>query len=314
MANQKTNEVLIDVRRAVKTLATDLLTAFGKAVWLIVSYFWVCWWAVEPRQRFIIKLSARGILLFASIHFVIEVVAMLLDWKFLSIIHLPFYAKAVILAVAFYAFISKLMEIREGINESFIAVTVSSIFEEIAGLDFTEKESQVKRLEDIIGKILMGFGTLFREKLHVRMSVMLPVSSGDGKKLKTAYFKPDNSEFQLDLELAPGEGAAGKVFLSGALIYIPAIKYLQGIKMVRGSQGSYFLSLESLAYLPINMQKFSSLVCVPIVTSTGTQGVLNIDSRRLNAFSLKDFYVAYGAASAVAVVLDKYSSVVNNEL
>lgn len=290
-----------DVGRSVKLEIQELFASLGKATWTIRSYFSILWWSIrEPFRRFF-KESATIVLLIASFHFFAEVVATFFNQPILSI-HLPTSIKVTIVVLAIWMIHHRLNEFKHDDQSSVFAENIARIFGEIAALDFAGTENiRQQRLRDFIEKTLLAFMHIFRKKCTVRLSIML---LSDNKKLKPIYFIPDSSVFDLTLELAPGEGAAGKAYGSGHIIYIPAIKYRQGIAVKRGDE--YSFSLENLAYLPIEKANFKSLICFPIATSTGISGVLNVDSNKQNIFGVSDFNYGYVAASVIGMALDKY--------
>lgn len=296
-----------DVFTQIKAELIEVYRRFITAIWLIRSYLYLLWWTrTTASGRQVIAASATTVLVLASLLFLAEVLATFYGSQILPT-HLPDWAKVVISVMAAWMVWHRLKEFKHQDRESVFAVNVANIVGEIAALDFLGDEaSRMRQLNDFIEKVLLAFRNIFRKNSDVRISVMLPAKN---QKLKTVYFKPDDATFEMDLELESGEGAAGKAYKSESLIYIPSIKYLHGIAIRRGAE--YSFSLESLVYRPIRMQKFMALVCVPIVTSTGVTGVLNVDAPKTNAFGLMDFDFGYVAASVIGMALDKYRNTSN---
>ena len=267
--------------------------------WLLLCYSYILWWTVRTTVRRAVKGSIIVVLLIASVILFLEFLAAIFGKK-IEGIELPGWAQLLILALALIMVLHRFGEWREFREESVFAKTIVNLFEEIALLDFTSPDQEVNRrnLSQFVNKALAAFLDVFKTKRHPRLNVMLTNAKG---ALTIAFFVPDNDPYPDGISFAPGFGGAGLALARAHAIYFPATRYRHGISVIGGEY-----DLMDSVYEPLPEEEFKSVICAPIRVRKAAVGVLNIDSRKQNAFNFNDLDIAQVAAGVLGLAFDRY--------
>jgi len=122
---------------------------------------------------------------------------------------------------------------------------------------------------------------------------MVPQPDG---KLRMVYLFPVGTGYDPAISFEPGEGGAGYSYAQNAVVYVPSIKYKHGIIVKPSSNDdAIHYGLKRRIYMPIakEYEVYESILCLPItsVRANGTIGIMNIDSRRRDAFNIDDIHL-----------------------
>jgi GAF domain-containing protein len=128
---------------------------------------------------------------------------------------------------------------------------------------------------------------------------MLP---DEGNLLRIMFVEPADAEYDRGLSFRPDRGGAGIAYARGVTIYFPAVRFRHGI----GITDEAYQLLPS-AFEPSTRDRFKSVICTPIRCGSSLFGVLNVDSRRRNAFNIVDVQIARVAASAIGMAIDRHN-------
>ncbi len=281
-------------------LLGNLLETARRVGWLCVCYGYVVWWGISDDISRAITTSARWVISVGALILFYELAATIFGAQ---VHHLPGWASGIVLACAAGLALHHVHEWESSRKESVFAVTVATLFGEISGLDFSEGDEAHKDFiqREFIEKILGAFGAVITSKASPVMGVMLPEDRGGVDFLRVDTLVPADETIDSTFELEEGKGAAGTAYRDGITIYVPAIRYRHGISLGPSST----VGLCELVYEPTLKQPFKSLLCVPLHRSRAAAGILNVTSRRQNAFRSFDIQVALVAASAISMVLDR---------
>jgi hypothetical protein len=298
----------------------DIFQVFRELVWYIVCTIYIVLWGINQERRRAIKLTAV-ILLSSSIAFVFEAVTMLFKDR-ISEIPLPRWLKVAIVILALVMVRHRWKEMRSHERAAIFAIQLANLFDAMAGLKLVTgaKADRKKNLDDFITMVLIAFVKVFespsrwewrRKRAEPKMSLML----ADNEALQIFYHYPLGDHYDIELRLKPGVGCAGIAFQQKKAVYIPAVKYKQGIIITTPSEylaGKKY-SMAKRAYFPAKLQPFKCILSVPVRTKQlpddAVRGVLNLDSTKQNAFGDFDFDMSYVAANAIGMALDIYESV-----
>jgi GAF domain-containing protein len=198
----------------------------------------------------------------------------------------------------------RLKEWRNLRQESAFASTIAELFQEVVQLEVIKgaETNNQEVLQDFIRKVLVAFRGIFHSKGNAQFNIMVP----DGETLKLSLAEPADAVY-LGKSFAPGSGGAGTAFQKKVTVYFPAVRYRHGISVIyehhQGVASKDYDLLESI--YEETGEAFRSLVCVPIRRGTEIVGILNIDSRKQNAFTMTDIDIAQVAASAIGMAIDR---------
>jgi len=263
-----------------------------------ICYVYVAWWTISWAGRRILTESAIIVVLVASGMVFLEIASDLYR-KHLELLPLPRWAEALVLLLAFWLVYHRYKEFRQMKKESVLAGTIRWLIEEIAQLDFIPgKKGNYEALQTFVHKVLLAFIEVYQPGRKPQINVML---KGNDGRLRIDFAEPAAARYQEGISFAPDEGGAGKAFSRGITIYFPAIRFRHGIRVV----GEQYDLLET-AYQHVDIEDFASVICTPVQCRGEIFGVLNVDSRRQNAFDMTDIRVAQVAANTIGLAIDRY--------
>jgi hypothetical protein len=279
-------------------LAGRLVQSTLEVFWVAICYVYILWWTVSSSGRRIVTESAIFVVLIATVLVVLEVASDLFR-AHLELIHMPIWAEIGVVVVACSLVYHRYNEFRQMKEESVLAATVAWLFEEIAQLHFVSGEKgNYNALQTFVHKVLIAFVNVYHAKHHPQMNVML---QDQDSRLRIYFVEPASARYPDGLSFEPEKGGAGIAFSRSITIYFPAIRFRHGIGIVGGTY-----ELLQTAYVPTEQEDFASVICAPIRCQGETFGVLNIDSRRQNAFDMTDIHVAQVTASAIGMAIDRH--------
>lgn len=284
-----------------------LIYSVIEVVWLVICYVYIPWWNISSFARRVLTESAIIVILVASGLVFLEIASDVFS-KHIELIHLPRWAEALVLLLAFWLVYHRYKEFRQLRKESVFAATVARLFEEIAQLQFVPGEAgNYQALQNFVHKVLVAFLNVYQSKRQPQMNVML--KHGDGR-LRIYFIEPVTAKYEDGISFAAGEGGAGTAFSEGITVYFPAIRYRHGISVVvdETDEAKYQEKYELLetVYRRCEAENFASVICTPVRCGGTTFGVLNVDSKGQNAFDMTDIHAAQVAASAVGMAIDRY--------
>jgi hypothetical protein len=292
------------IRQCISAILDSFRRLFSSAievVWLVICYMYIAWWTISSFGRRLLTESAIIIVLLASGMVFLELAGAFFG-KHVEVIHLPLWGEALVLLLGFGLVYHRYNEFRQFRRESVFATTVANLFEEIALLHFVpgKVENNQQVLEGFVRKILAAFRIVYRSKRPPQLNVMLKDADG---MLRIHFAEPMNAEYEPGISFATGDGGAGIAFEKGVTIYVPAIKYRHGIGVVDEKY-----ELLATIYRHVKVEHFKSVICTPVKSGSTTFGVLNVDSKRQNAFNMTDVQIARVAASAVGMAIDRHNT------
>ena len=291
------------IRQAIHGMAEGLQRLFHSILEIFggaTCYIYILWWTIRFAAGRWATESVIVVMLLASGMVVLEIGSDIFR-KHIEFLHLPLWAEVSILLLASWLVYHRLKEFQHAKEESLLANSVALLFEEIAQLHFVSGEKgNYLALQNFVHKVLIAFLSVYGSRRHPQMNVMLQSSDS---RLRIHFVEPAAARYQEGISFKSGEGGAGTAFSRGVTVYIPAIRFRHGISIVEGKY-----ELLHFAYEHSTIEKFSSVICAPIQCRGLIFGVLNVDSRRQNAFDMTDIYVAEVCASAVGMAIDRYRS------
>jgi transcriptional regulator with GAF, ATPase, and Fis domain len=242
------------------------------------------------------------ILLIAAIALLLELTGTVFGHEF-ERLHPNWWQKTLILILAGLMVWHRVKEWQEAKEESLFEIKVAELLRGMAILDRgSSRATKYENLREFIKNVFIAFQDIFDMQPDLQMNVMLPADATNplNSPLKIVFQSP-HSEYEAGVSFRSGEGGVGIAFQDGVMIYLPAIKYLHGIRIV-----GHHYKLIYFTYSKRDIPGFSCCISVPIKIGDRTVGILNIDSLRQNAFTFYHFDMAEVAAASIGIALDRH--------
>lgn len=279
----------------------DTLGGLVELLGLARCMAYVILWSMKQTTRRILDTSGI-VLLFSSLHFMLESVSTVFHAELFSIPK-TIGVQAVVIAIAGWMVFHNMRELRARRRKSIVVTNLAMLLQEFAGTDLAVGAEEVReeKLNAFIEKASVACMSSFDKHLTTKMSIMLPRTSDNRLSIR---FCAEDAGYDKELTLAIGEGAAGKAYEKKSAVYVPSVKQRQGIMI------SFPIKKHSLApnvYSRARSEPYQSILSVPIptaLTAEGVQGVLNLDSIKRDAFASSDVESAHAFASALGLALD----------
>jgi GAF domain-containing protein len=267
-----------------------------------VCFLYIKWWKFTASVRRILIESIVLILLIAAIALLLELTGTVFGHEF-ERLHLNWWQKMLILALATLMVWHRVKEWQEAKEESLFEIKVAELLRGMAILNRgSSQNAKEQNLKEFIKNVFISFQDIFDMKPDLHMNIMLPADATNSpNSVLKIMFQSPHSEYEAGVSFPSGEGGVGIAFRDGVMIYLPAIKYLHGIRIV-----GHHYKLIYFTYSKRDIPGFSSCISVPIKIGNKTVGILNIDSLRQNAFTFYHFDMAEVAAASIGIALDRY--------
>lgn len=296
------------ITQAIGNTLTKIVQTFQELVWYTICNIYILIWGLNQQKRKFVRVTAF-VLLSSSVIFVFEASTILFKGILVEV-PLPRSLKIVIVILALFMVRHRWNEMKSHSRATIFAAQMVNLFDTMAGLNLISGE-QSRRIIDrdtFINKVHFALAKVFesrsifesrRRRARPSLNLML---LDDDQVLQLHSFWPDDLKFDGEVELKSGVGGAGIAVKEESAVYIPAIKYLQGI--IVPPVGQKGVKLADRAYVPSKLEPFRCIFSVPVRTKRGVRGVLNLHSLKQDAFGEFDFEMTYAAASAIGMALD----------
>jgi hypothetical protein len=304
---------LVEASKAIGKVFNTIATL----LWYARCYSYMIWWRISSVIVRILTLSAIIVLIFASLIVFIEIAMVFFPPKEF-ILKLPGWLEALVIFFTLWMLYHRLRELKHSKLESKLAIKTPILLRAIAVSNLnstnTTRNTDLQNFMEVFHET---FQSIFEKKGNIELCIMTP--NGQTLHVFCAYAKAVKYKSNFTLQL--NDSGAGKALQAGEAIYIPAVRYRQGIKIsfidgrnsiaVGGAvikKKAY--TLAQSVYGPSNnpsiSDQYKSILCVPIYIGSNIKGVLNIDSPKQNAFGEVDFDIANIASHALTIAFDKY--------
>jgi hypothetical protein len=282
-------------------------------LWLLRCLLYVIWWGINAPVRRAVTNTAVGVMVIATLFFVFEAGMLLFSEQLVE--HLvPIWVKFVVVGLGVVALAHRWDEWKRTKERSIFTSGIRYILRELVALRFPDNANERRAmLDDFITKVLSAFHAIFEKRASPGLNLMLP---DEHTRLRVSHVFPAGKQYDPNLSLEPGCGAAGMAFSTVQTVYVPAIRYRHGLRVTydRSPVAPFGpripdFELAGNVYEPCSVEPYRCVLSVPIIGIDGAAlGVLNFDSFRRNAFNEVDLDMADVAAVALAMLIERYNA------
>jgi hypothetical protein len=178
-------------------------------------------------------------------------------------------------------------------RESFFAQRVTRFVDAFHEINKASPENKQAALDNFVSDVLEQISADFADRLPTNVNLMFP--SDDGK-LRIVYLFPAGTNYDPNICFDPGEGGAGYSYKEAKAVYVPSIKYMHGIIIKLPSDAekqeiTYGLKPRLYRAISPEYEVYESILTLPVTSPMGSHAVLNIDSKRSDAFNMRDIHM-----------------------
>ena len=306
------------------TIAIALIFLVTLALWLtwvllrrvasaevsfLVCWMYTVWWKLSFWLRTRIIASIVFLLFASSVYVLIDVVLVLLralrdpwTWRFTSAFQsglpeLPWWGDVIAVLLACLMVRHHVREWNLRKREGEIPGCMKGIVTE---LDRVLRQSSTARgsiPDDFLDSVMESTQEILKTGTKRSIEIAFMTLNSSDQKFETKRTWPPGMEADIDVELFLNDSAAGECYRTRRVVYVPSTRHLTVIDV---EDEAY--EPRGLKYKPTGQkERFNSLLCVPILTQTGPAGILNISSRKRNAFLPIDFEIVALVASLLSL-------------
>lgn len=290
----------------------ETLTAVGAALWAAWCWGYILRWKIKSWSLHKAFNSVLGVLMIASIYFVIEtsiaIMRFLADadrvdskgrplppnfWV-LPHIHLPLWVELILLLLALFMVWHYWTDWRQRSQNREMPRVARNLLVRLdqartPGKNTCSRSARTVFLEELMARMKERISA--DDKREVWLSLMEETQNGN---LAVTFVHPNDHEKKGNLGLRLNEGGAGVAFSTKSVIYIPSTKHRMGINVDT-------LKPIGLIFKPDPASSaLRCLLCVPVIIQGKVVAILNVACNRPSAFN--PFQLDLGQFTAAMVM------------
>jgi hypothetical protein len=297
---EEPTNILAVVREELQFAWRIVLCALYISLWRLKHYIWTD-----------TKLNKRSSILAAFASFILFVEILLSVFHKEVGVWLGGSAIAVLVPTASVLVLHRVGELGKKRKENSFARRVAPLVDAFYDLSKSMAAPVLEKQGKLDSFVLMLLGQLCEDiaagkRTPVSASIMMR-EPGNGP-LRIVYLFPVGTKYDPAIRFELGVGAAGFCYDKARTVYIPSITYMHGI-VIGELAGEVEYGLKRRLYAPIaeEYEIYQSILCLPVTSREGaTHGVLNVDSKSVDFFSIQDVDVLRAYARILGDAISLY--------
>lgn len=250
---------------------------FSQLPHIIAGYLYIYSWIIRTNANVRFgRYFGPGTALLLSLYLLMLLGEVVLDLMGHRVAEQPPIVRLVFFAAIALAMAVKYKEWTDNAQELYFARAASEIVRVLTRTTPGEQE---------IHDLLILFWRAFESRDVINVNLALFDKESGGLRVRHVY--PPEAEYDQNLVLIPGQGGSGTSYRDDCIVYIPSRHY--GHAIVADFDQPNLYSLVPDCYERCEIERFKSILSVPLTAYGRKFGVLNFDASTRNMFNLNNF-------------------------